>query len=133
MTETATGRIDFFFAPLTSALPLIQDGRLLALAVGTPQRSPVLPNVPTTVEAGFPKSEYVFWVAMLAPAATPKAIVDRLNAEALKALASPEVKDRLAKLGAEPMPMAPAAFDAFIRSETARMADVVKAAGVKAQ
>ena len=133
MTETATGRVDFFFAPLSSALPLIKDGRLQALAVGTPQRSPVLPNVPTTVEAGFPKSEYVFWVALLAPAGTPRAVVDRLNAEALKALASPEVKDRLAVLGADPMPMAPAAFDAFLRSETARMAEVVKSAGMKAQ
>ena len=57
MTETATGRLDYFFAPLTSALPLIKDGRLQALAVGTPQRSPLLPNVPTTLEAGFPKSE----------------------------------------------------------------------------
>jgi len=133
MTETATGRIDFFFAPLSSALPLIKDGRLQALAVGTPQRSPVLPNVPTTVEAGFAKSEYTFWVALLAPAGTPKAVVDRLNAEALKALASPEVKEKLAVLGADPMPMSAAAFDAFLKSETARMADVVKAAGIKAQ
>ena len=133
MTETATGRIDFFFAPLSSALPLIKDGRLQALAVGTPQRSPVLPNVPTTVEAGFAKSEYTFWVALLAPAGTPKAVVDRLNAEALKALASPEVKEKLAVLGAEPMPMSAAAFDAFLKSETARMADVVRAAGIKAQ
>jgi tripartite-type tricarboxylate transporter receptor subunit TctC len=133
MTETATGRVDFFFAPLSSALPLVKDGRLQALAVGTPQRSPVLPNVPTTVEAGFPKSEYVFWVALLAPAGTPKTVVDRLNAEALKALASPEVKEKLAVLGAEPMPMAPAAFDAFLRSETARMAEVVKSAGIKGQ
>ena len=133
MTETATGRIDFFFAPLSSALPLIKDGRLQALAVGTPQRSPVLPNVPTTVEAGFAKSEYTFWVALLAPAGTPKAVVDRLNAEALKALASPEVKEKLAVLGADPMPMSAAAFDAFLKSETARMAEVVKAAGIKAQ
>jgi len=133
MTETATGRLDFFFAPLSSALPLVRDGRLQALAVGTPQRSPVLPNVPTTVEAGFPKSEYVFWVALLAPAGTPKAVIDRVNAEALKALASPEVKEKLAVLGAEPMPMAPAEFDAFIRSETTRMAEIVKAAGIKGQ
>jgi tripartite-type tricarboxylate transporter receptor subunit TctC len=133
MTETATGRIDFFFAPMSSALPLIRDGRLQALAVGTPQRSPVLPNVPTTVESGFAKSEYVFWVALLAPAGTPKAVIDRLNAEALKALASPEVKERLAVLGAEPMPMSPVAFDSFIRAETVRMGDVVKSAGIKAQ
>jgi tripartite-type tricarboxylate transporter receptor subunit TctC len=133
MTETAAGRIDFFFAPLLSALPLIKDGRLQALAVGTAARSPVLPDVPTTIEAGFPKSDYVFWVAMLAPSATPKAVVDRLNAEALKALASPAVKERLESLGAEPMPMAPAACDAFLRSEVARMAAVVKSAGIKAQ
>ncbi len=133
MTETATGRIDFFFAPLSSALPLIKDGRLQALAVGTAQRSPVLPNVPTTLEAGFPRSDYVFWVALLAPAATPRAIIERLNAEALKALASPEVKEKLAVLGAEPMPMGPAEFDAFVKTETARMADVVKAAGIKVQ
>jgi tripartite-type tricarboxylate transporter receptor subunit TctC len=133
MTETATGRIDFFFAPLSSALPLIKAGRLRALAVGTMQRSPLLPDVPTTTEAGYAQSDYVFWVGMLAPAATPRAIVDRLNAEALKALASPEIKEKLAVLGAEPMPMTPAAFDAFLRTETARMAQVVKAAKIPTQ
>jgi tripartite-type tricarboxylate transporter receptor subunit TctC len=133
MTEIAAGRLDFFFAPLSAALPLIKDGRLQALAVGTSQRSPLLPDVPTTLEAGFPQSDYVFWVALLAPAATPRAIVDRLNAEALKALASPEVKERLTVLGAEPMTMSPAAFDAFIKSEAARMAQVVKSAGIQVQ
>jgi len=133
LTETATGRVDFFFAPLTSALPFIRDGRLVALAVGTAQRSPVLPNVPTTVESGYPDSAYIFWVALLAPAGTPKAIVERLNAEAVKALMSAEVREKLEVLGAEPMPMTAAAFDAFIRAETMRMADVVKAAGMKAQ
>jgi len=133
MTETATGRIDFFFAPLSSALPLIKAGRLRALAVGTMQRSPLLPDVPTTTEAGYAQSDYVFWVGMLAPAATPRAVVDRLNAEALKALASPEIKEKLAVLGAEPMPMTPAAFDAFLRAETARMAQVVKAAKIPTQ
>jgi tripartite-type tricarboxylate transporter receptor subunit TctC len=70
---------------------------------------------------------------MLAPAATPRVIIDKLNAEALKALASPEVKEKLGALGAEPMPMAPAAFDDFVKSEAARMATVIKAAGIKAQ
>ena len=133
MTETATGRIDFFFAPMSSALPQIKDGRLQALAVGTAQRSPLLPDVPTTLEAGYPNSDYVFWVALFAPAATPRPIIDRLNAEALKALALPEIKEKLAVLGAEPMPMAPAAFDAFLKSETARMALVVKSAGIQVQ
>jgi len=133
MAEVMAGRIDFFFAPLSSALPQIKDGRLQALAVGTAKRSPLLPEVPTTAEAGYPKSEYVFWVALLAPRATPRAIVDRLNAAALKALADPAIVEKLHTLGAEPMPMAPAAFDAFLREETARMAQVVKAAGIKAQ
>ena len=132
ITETATGRVDFFFAPLISALPLIKEGRLQALAVGTPKRSPILPNVPTTVEAGYKDSDYVFWVALLAPAATPRPVIERLNAEVLKALASPEMKQKLADLGAEPMPMKPAEFDAFIKSEVARIGAVVKAAGVKA-
>src|SRR5258706_15330013 len=117
LTETSTGRVDFFFAPLSPALPLIKDGRLKPLAVGTLQRSPLLPDVPTTTEAGFAQSDYIFWVALLAPAATPRAIVDRLNAEALKALASAEVREKLTVLGAEPMPMSPARFDAFLRAE----------------
>ena len=133
MTEVAAGRLDFFFAPLSSALPLIKDGRLQALAVGTAQRSPLLPDVPTTLEAGFAQSDYVFWVALLAPAGTPRAIVERLNAEALKALASPEVREKLTVLGAEPMAMTPAAFDAFIKAEGARMAQVVKSAGIQVQ
>jgi tripartite-type tricarboxylate transporter receptor subunit TctC len=133
ITETAAGRIDFFFAPLASALQLVKTGRLQALAVGTGTRSPLLPDVPTTVEAGYPHSEYVFWVALLAPSGTPHAVVDRLNAEALKALASPAVKQKLEALGAEPMPMGPAACDAFIRAEVVRMAAVVKSAGIKAQ
>lgn len=133
MTETSTGRIDFFFAPVSSALPQIREGRLTALAVGTATRSPQLPNVPTTIESGYPNSEFVFWVGLFAPSATPRPIIDRLNAEALKALASPEIKEKLELLGAEPMPMTPAAFDAFVRSEVARMAVVVKAAGIKVQ
>jgi tripartite-type tricarboxylate transporter receptor subunit TctC len=133
ITETATGRIDFFFAPLVSALPLIRDKRLQALAVGTPERSPLLPDVPTTTEAGYKNSAYVFWVALLAPSGTPRAVIDRLNAEALKALASPDIRKKLADLGAEPMTMKPAEFDAFLKSEVARIGGVVKAAGVKAQ
>jgi tripartite-type tricarboxylate transporter receptor subunit TctC len=133
MTEVVAGRIDFFFAPLSSALPLIKDDRVKALAVGTAKRTPLLPDVPTTVEAGYPNSEYVFWVALLAPAATPKGVVDKLNAAALKALAAPEIQEKLHVLGAEPMPMSPAQFDAFLKQETARMTQVVKSAGIQAQ
>jgi tripartite-type tricarboxylate transporter receptor subunit TctC len=133
MTEVVAGRIDFFFAPLSSALPLIKDNRVQALAVGTAKRSPLLPDVPTTVEAGYPNSEYMFWVGLLAPAATPKAIIDKLNAAVLKALSAPEIVEKLRVLGAEPMPMSPAAFDTFLKQDTARMTEVVKSAGIKAQ
>jgi tripartite-type tricarboxylate transporter receptor subunit TctC len=133
MTEVISQRIDFFFAPLSSALPQIKEGRLQALAVGTAKRSPLLPDVPTTVEAGYPGSEYVFWVALLAPEATPRPVIDKLNAAALKALSDPAIVEKLRTLGAEPMPMSPQAFDAFLRDETARMGKVVHAAGIKPQ
>ena len=132
IVEVSTGRVDFFFAPLISALPLIKDGRLQALAVGTPKRSPILPDVPTTAEMGYKNSEYVFWVALLAPGATPRPIVERLNAEVVKALASPEIRKKLEDLGAEPMPMKPAEFDAFLKDEVARVGAVARSAGLKA-
>ena len=131
MTETMSGRIDWFFAPLVSSLPLIKDGKLKALAVGTAKRSPSLPQVPTTVEAGVAGSEYQFWVGLFAPAKTPKPVVERLHAEIARIMAAPDVKERLDKLGAEPFLMAPAEFDAFLVKETAKGQDVVKKAGIK--
>ena len=133
LTDTMARRVDWFFAPMVSALPLIKDGRLKALAVGTSRRSAALPDVPTTVEGGVPGSEYLFWVGMFAPARTPKAIVDRLNAEVARIMLLPEVKERLEKLGAEAMPMAPAAFDLFIADEKAKAERVVKAAGIRVE
>jgi tripartite-type tricarboxylate transporter receptor subunit TctC len=131
LTDVIGGRNDFFFAPLSSALPLIKDGKLQALAVSTPQRSPALPGVPTTVEAGVADSDYTFWVGMLAPSATPAPVLRRLHEEALKALASPEVKERLVKLGAEAFTMEPAAFNAYIRTEMESAALIAKAANLK--
>lgn len=131
MTEVMGGRVDWFFAPMVSALPLIRDGRLKALAVGTGKRSAVLPEVPTTVEAGVPGSEYLFWVGLFAPAKTPRPIVDRLQAEVAKIMASPDLKERLDKLGAEPFVMPSAQFDRFLADETGRAQQVVKAAGIK--
>ena len=132
LSDVIGGRNDWFFAPLSSALPLIRDGKLQALAVSTPQRNAALPQVPTTLEAGVSGSDYVFWVGMIAPAATPATILRQLNEEAIKALASPEVKERLNKLGADPMPMPPEAFNAFIRSEMNAAAVIARAAGLKA-
>ena len=132
LTEIAAGRLDWFFAPLASALPLIRDGKLTALAVSTAQRSFLLPDVPTTVEAGVPGSEYIFWVGMLVPAKTPRAIVARLNEETLKALNSAEVRERFAALGAEAMTMSPEQFDAFIKAEVESAARIAQAANLKA-
>ncbi|HEX2544736.1 MAG TPA: tripartite tricarboxylate transporter substrate binding protein [Ramlibacter sp.] len=133
ITDVIGGRNDWFFAPLSSALPLIRDGKLQALAVSTAQRSPALPDVPTTVEAGVPGSDYTFWVGMIVPSATPAPIVKRLHDEALKALASADVKERLVKIGAEPFTMEPAAFNAYIRTEMDSAATIAKAANLKAQ
>jgi tripartite-type tricarboxylate transporter receptor subunit TctC len=133
LTDTMAGRVDWFFAPMVSALPLIRDNRLKALAVGTAKRSSALPDVPTTVEAGVPGSEYLFWVGMFAPARVPKSLVDRLNAEVAKIVQKPEVRERLEKLGAEPMPMTPAAFDQFVADEKVKAERVVKAAGIRVE
>jgi tripartite-type tricarboxylate transporter receptor subunit TctC len=131
ITETLTGRIDYFFAPLVSALPMIKAGKLLPLAVGTDKRSALLPDVPTLAEAGVRNAEYVFWIGMLVSSRTPRELVQKLNQSALKALQAPDVRERLASLGAETMPRSPEQFDAMIRDEMASNAVIIKAAGIK--
>jgi len=131
LTEVMTGRVDFMSIGISSGLPFIRDGKLLALAVSTPKRSPSLPAVPTTLEAGFPDSDYTFWNGLLAPAKTPRPIIDRLYAETEKALRDPTVQQKFAPQGIDPMPMTPAQFDALIRREIGINVALVKAAGIK--
>jgi tripartite-type tricarboxylate transporter receptor subunit TctC len=133
LSDTMNGRVDYFFAPVVATLPMVRDNRVTALAVGSPRRASVLPDVPTTEEAGYPGSAYNFWVGMLAPAGTPPAIVERLNKEVTAALASPEVKDRLAALGADAAPMAVVDFDKLIAQELKENAALVKQAGITVQ
>jgi tripartite-type tricarboxylate transporter receptor subunit TctC len=133
MTNVIGGSNDWFFAPLASALPLIRDGKLQALSVSTKQRASTLPQVPTSIEAGLPGSDYTLWIGMIVPSATPQPIVRKLHEEALKALNNPEIKERMAKLGADTMPMSSDAFNAYIRSEIEVAARIVKAANLKAQ
>ena len=133
ITETMTGRIDYFFAPLVSALPMIKSGKLIPLAVSTPKRSSQLPDVPTLAEAGIAKSEYLFWIGMLVSSKTPRDIVNKLNQSTLKALQDNEVKERLVGLGAEAMPMTPEQFDQLIKDELISNAAVIKAAGIKSE
>lgn len=133
LREVITGRVDFYFAPLLIALPFIQAGQVRALAVSNAARVAALPDVPTTAEAGFPNSDYNFWVAMFVPSKTPRDIIDKLYVETAKVLQLPDTKDRLAKLGAEPMMMKPAEFDNYVKDEIATNAALVKAAGLAMQ
>jgi tripartite-type tricarboxylate transporter receptor subunit TctC len=128
LNEMMGGRVQMGWMPLISSVGTLKDGKLTALAVSTHERSSVLPNVPTIAEAGYPDAEFNFWVAMLAPAKTPRDIVRKLNAEIQKAAQTPEMKKRLESLGAEPMPMDPDKFDAFLRSEHDTLGKVMQAA-----
>ena len=132
MTEVMSGRVDFFFSPTLPTLPLLRDGKLKALAVSSSRRAAALPDVPTTLEAGFANSDYNFWIGMFVPARTPRDIVDRLNQETLRVLREPSVREKLLALGGEPVTMTPAEFDAFLKDEIAMNAALVKAAGIKA-
>jgi tripartite-type tricarboxylate transporter receptor subunit TctC len=130
ITDVMAGRIDWFFSPIVSALPLIKDGKLQALAVGSSKRSSALPEIPTTIEVGVPNSSYIFWVGMFAPSKTPRPIIDKLNAQIINVMKSPAVVAQLDKLGAEPMLMAPNKFDQMVRDEMAAAAIIVKESGM---
>ena len=133
MTEVIAGRADFFFGPVALVLPHIREGRLTALSVNTEKRSPALPDVPTLREAGIRNAEYPIWFALFAPAGTPREIVERLNREALGALQAPKVREKLAALGVDPMPMSPAEFAAYVEREVALNAALAQKAGLKAE
>ena len=130
VTEVLSGRVDYYFSPIAPVIGQIKSGALLALAVGSPRRATALPDVPTTAEAGVPGSEFNFWIGMMVPARTPRDIVNRLNAEVIKALALPEVKERFVQLGADAWTMSPDQFDAYIKAEVVSNAALVKAAGL---
>jgi tripartite-type tricarboxylate transporter receptor subunit TctC len=132
LTEVITGRADFYFAPVFSVRGQVRDGKLLALAMGSPKRSSSMPDLPTTVELGYPKSDYNFWVGALVSSKTPRPIVERLNREFNAAVQSPEVRERLLKLGADPLTMSLPDFEAMINQELVENAELIKAAGIKA-
>jgi tripartite-type tricarboxylate transporter receptor subunit TctC len=131
LTEVVAGRADFYFAPLINALPLLKDGQLQALAVSGSSRASALPDVPTTVEAGYPNSEYNFWAGVFAPSKVPAELRAKLHDEIAKALQQPVVREKLAGLGADPMPLNSAQFEALVRGEIETNAQLVKAAGIK--
>ena len=125
--------IAIMFDNMPSAIGHVKAGKLRPLAVTTAQRSPALPDVPTVAEAGVPGYEATSWFGLLAPAKTPAPVVAKLNAAILKALADPDVKNKLLEQGAEPAGETPAQFAAFIASETVKWGKIVKQSGATAQ
>jgi tripartite-type tricarboxylate transporter receptor subunit TctC len=125
-TDLLGGQVDMSFDTITPVLPFIKEGKLKALAVTTAKRSSALPNVPTLQEAGIPHIEIGTWFGLLAPAATPKAVVARLNAEVVKIIQSPEFKKQMMDIGAEPVGNKPEEMAKQIKEETEKFAQLVK-------
>jgi tripartite-type tricarboxylate transporter receptor subunit TctC len=131
--DVIAGRVQMLFSGVPQALPHVQGGRLRAVAVTTPERSPAVPEVPTVAEAGVAGFEVTVWYGILATGRTPKPIIDKLNREIVRALQSADVRQQLTSLGLEPVGSAPGHFGAKIRAEMAQWAQVVKRAGIKAE
>jgi len=125
------GRVQIMFDAAPSLIQHVKSGKLRVLAAASARRNPLLPEVPTFAELGYPKIAVSLWYGLLAPAGTPRGVVDRLNRETVRALQSAEVRERLLAQGAEPMPATPEAFASFMQQESAKWAPIVKQAGVK--
>ncbi len=125
--------VDCYWAPISAALSNVKSGKLRPLAVSTPKRNPQMPDVPTTGEAGVKGADSPLWFGVWAPAGTPAEIVAKVNADVRKALADPDVKEKLANLGNDAMDMSPQEFAAFVRSEIETYGRVVRAAGITPQ
>ncbi len=130
--DLATGRVDFFFVSYSSVLSFLQAGKVRVLAVTSPKRLPVLPDVPTMREAGFAGIELDAWFGLVAPAGTPDAVIGKLNTAFVQAVRDPEIVKQVRDQGAEAVATTPAEFAAFIAAETERFGKIVKAVGAKA-
>jgi tripartite-type tricarboxylate transporter receptor subunit TctC len=134
VTEVVAGRADFSAQLATTTIQLINDGKLVPLAVSAEKRTALMPQVPTTIEAGLSAdSVYPFYSGLFAPAKTPRAIVERLHQEAAKAMQEPAVRERFAQLGVEPMPMTIGEFETFFRKDVDAAVALVKAANIPRQ
>ena len=125
------GRIDLYFCPLATALPLIREGQVRALLVSTPKRVVDLPDVPTPAEIGLKDADSVIWFGVFVPAKTPRDIVVKFHAAGMKVLSDPPMQESLKKLGIDPMPMTPSEMDDLVKRETAANLAVIEAAGIK--
>ena len=130
MPDSHTECAVYYFLPLAAGLSLVQSGKLTALAVSTPKRAPLMPDVPTIAEAGYPGAEYLFWGGLFVPSKTPAEIVMRLYDEGRKALDLPNVQDALTKTGYEPMRMTPSEFQRFFEKDLTDTVALAKQVGI---
>ena len=131
--DVISNQVQVHFSAVSIVLPHILAGRMRALGVPSATRSPLLPNVPTMAEAGLAGFEWQTWAALVAPAGTPKAVIDRLNAEVLKAVGAPDVREKLVSQGLEPVGSAPEQVTVRTQAGLKRMAEIVKRAGIQAE
>jgi tripartite-type tricarboxylate transporter receptor subunit TctC len=132
LTDLLGGQVELFFGNMLSVIPQVRGGRLRALAITSPQRSPAAPDIPTVAESGYPGFEASTWFGLLAPAATPREITTRLHELVARAVQSPESRQGLADQGATPIGNSPAQFAVYIQSETDKWSRVIKAAAIRA-
>ena len=132
LVDLMGGQIDVVFANLPAVVPMVQAGQLKGIAVTTATRAAALPQVPTMIEGGVPGYDVSSWFAVFVPARTPKPIVNKINAEVVKLLKTPDTQRRLVELGAEPMFKTPEEGNRFFHDEIEKWAKVVKASGAKA-
>jgi tripartite-type tricarboxylate transporter receptor subunit TctC len=128
-----SGEVSLYFGNVPTVIRQARDGKLRALATTGPKRTPAAPDIPTVAESGVPGYEVTTFYGMAAPARTPRAIIDRLNSETVRALNSPDVRERLQGLGADPVGNTPEQYTAFMQNEIAKWGKVIKAAGIKGE
>jgi tripartite-type tricarboxylate transporter receptor subunit TctC len=133
LSETVTGRVQFFMAPIANAVGPLKDGRLVALAVSSRERDALLPQVPTIEEAGVPGYESMLWFGLLTSAAVPRALVEKISADAGRVLASAATRERWLPIGIEPRPTTPLQFDELLRNEIRLFSEIARAANIRAE
>jgi tripartite-type tricarboxylate transporter receptor subunit TctC len=132
-TDVLAGHVQLFYPSMTAALPYVKSGKLKALGLTSPRRSPLAPDVPTVAETGIAGYEASIWNGVLVPAATPHAIITRLNAEFVRVLGAPDTRERFAALGAEAAHSTPEAFRAFVTAERIKWAKVIRESGIRVE
>jgi tripartite-type tricarboxylate transporter receptor subunit TctC len=133
LTETLTGRVHFFLAPIANAVAPLRDGRLLGLGVSMPERDALLPDVPTVDEAGVPGYQTDLWFGLLTSSSVPRPVIDKLNRDIVRVLGEPDLKGRWSAIGIVPTPMSPQAFDQRIRQQVGVFTRFARSANIKAE